>query len=336
MPTGTNTVLIAAKVVNRKIVWAAGGGFRNAVNDGRVVRTVDGGSTWRNVTPFNETLLVFRDVEVLDRDHALVLSIGDGPLSRIYRTADGGATWRVAFQNPDDVGFYDCIAFFDKRHGIAVGDAIGGRFLILLTDDAGRSWHRADTSGMPPAFDDEGVRATGTSLVTAGGRDAWFGTVLPRTANTPDARVFHTGDRGRTWEVANTPIAGATGGILSLAFRDRRHGVAIGGNPPDGGNEPDVPPFDFSVVATTSDGGRTWTRTEGAPAGFRNSVTWIPERKAIVVVGHTGSDISFDGGRTWRLFDDKLLLGVDCRRKAGCWAVGQDGLAAKLKLTEHQ
>ncbi|WP_328634654.1 WD40/YVTN/BNR-like repeat-containing protein [Streptomyces sp. NBC_00356] len=112
--TATTNTLITLDVVDRKVVWAAGGGFGGATNDGSVVRTVDGGRSWQNVTPPGGAVDSFRDVEAFDRDHALVLAlpIGDEP-SRIYRTADGGATWQLVFRNALPDAFYDCMAFFD-------------------------------------------------------------------------------------------------------------------------------------------------------------------------------------------------------------------------------
>jgi photosystem II stability/assembly factor-like uncharacterized protein len=321
-PTATTNTLIVVDVVDRAVVWAAGGGFGGATNDGTVVRTVDGGRTWQNVTPPDGAPQTFRDVEAFDRNHALVLAAGEGDASRIYRTANGGATWELVFRNPDPNAFYDCMAFFDERRGLAVSDPVNGKFPILATADGGRTWQLTPSSGMPDALPNEYGRATGTCLVTAGSHDAWFGT-NPELA--PNARVFHTQDAGRTWTVAPTPIPGGPAGIVSLSFRDRRHGLAVGGDPPPNG-------ADVGVVARTSDGGRTWS-LGGAPAGYRNSVAWIRGiKKRAVVVGQSGSDLSMNGGRTWTRFDRTLLLGVDCAPHVVCWAVGERGLAAKLRL----
>lgn len=151
--------------MNRSVVWAVGGGVAGATNDGTVVRTVDGGHSWRNVTPPGGQARLFRDVEAFDRNNALVLAVGEGDDSRIYRTVDGGTTWNAVFVNSDPRAFYDCMAFFDDRHGLAVSDPVDGKFPILATGDGGRTWRLASTSGMPPALTDEYGRATGTCLV---------------------------------------------------------------------------------------------------------------------------------------------------------------------------
>ena len=329
-PTGSPNTLIVVDVVNPMVIWAAGGGFAGARNDGTVVRTVNGGDTWDIVTPPDATDHVLRDIEAFDEDNALLLASttrvlgGRASFPRISRTTNGGATWETVFE-AHPPAFYDSMAFFDDRRGLAVGDPIalgqGGRFPILGTVDGGRTWALVKTSGTETEKF-EGARATGTSLVAVGSQDAWFGTTLPVT----NARVFHSRDGGRTWTVATTPIPGEPAGIVSLSFLgDRINGLAVGGDPP-----PPTGQTDVGEVARTSDGGATWVGV-GPLNGFRNSVAWIPDlADTAVAVGHRGSDVSDDGGDTWTQFDGRLLLGVDARSSDACWAVGQGGVAAKL------
>ncbi|MGW7681770.1 WD40/YVTN/BNR-like repeat-containing protein [Kribbella sp. NPDC054772] len=315
---------VGIDVVNRAVVWACGG-FKAPDEDsgpGIVVRTDDGGDTWQDVTPPGAEHLAFHDLEAFDKNNALAVAVGPGDESRIYRTADGGQTWNLVFQNQDPAAFYDGIAFFDNNNGIAVSDPVNGKFRILNTHDAGQSWQVAPSNGMPPALATEGVRATGSSLVTKGPQDTWFGTV----AEPDNSRVFHTNNRGHTWSVASTPIPGlpAEFGIASLAFWDTHHGLALGGGSPST-NRP-------SVAAATADGGATWTRV-GSPDGFRTNMAPVPTSGShtAVAVGFTGSDITTDGGHTWQLFDQTDLRGINCAGDAGCWAVGKDLMAAELK-----
>jgi hypothetical protein len=64
--------------------------------------------------------------------------------------------------------------------------------------------------------------ASGTSLVVLGIGSAWIG------SGGRAARVHRTLDRGRTWQVAETPIQSGSGsnGIFSLSFATPRDGVA--------------------------------------------------------------------------------------------------------------
>jgi photosystem II stability/assembly factor-like uncharacterized protein len=319
--TATTHRLVIADVVDRSVVWAVGGGRVPA--DGSVVRTTDGGRSWQDVTPPGGATEVFRDVEASDRDHAVVLAAGSP--SRFYRTADGGTTWAIVFEDVTPDAYYNCTAFFDQRHGLAMSDPVGGRFRLAGTSDGGRSWHLLTPSVMPPALAGEYGLATGTCL-QANGRNAWFGTTTPAGIGN---RVFSTHDRGNSWTVAGTPMPGGDNtGIRSLSFRDFRHGLAVGGElPPPNGT-------DLGAAVVSPDGGRTWAAA-GPPTGFRNGVSWIPSLRRTVVAVGIGSDISTDGGQTWRRFDDTELLGIDCRPGAGCWAVGAGGLAARLSIAKH-
>jgi photosystem II stability/assembly factor-like uncharacterized protein len=310
-PTGSNASLRGLSAVSERIAWASG-------NQGTVLRTVNKGTTWESVGPPGTAALQFRDVEAFDADTAVILSIGSGPESRIYRTSDAGRTWSLVFLNDEPTAFYDCMAFFDKHRGLALSDPVNGRFRILATGNGGRSWRVVDAS-MPPALASEvAFAASGQCITTAGGRDAWFG-----TGGGAIARVFHSGDRGRTWTVANTPLrSGPSAGINALAFRDPRHGLAAGG-------DFFLPTASPDALALSDDGGRSWELVADAPDHYRSGAHWVTGREAIIV-GPSGSDASFDQGRTWRRFDEGSFHTVDCARGHACWASGASGRIAYL------
>jgi photosystem II stability/assembly factor-like uncharacterized protein len=316
-PTGVTARLRGLSAVSAKVAWASG-------SAGTVLRTVDGGRSWRSVGPPGVADLQFRDIEAFDARHAVALSIGEGEQSRVYRTANGGYTWTETFRNDDPRAFYDCMAFFDKRHGLALSDPVDGKFRIAATNDGGRSWRVLPSDGMPAALPGEfAFAASGTCLVTAdrGDGPAWFATGGGATA-----RVFRTGDRGRTWTVADTAVpSGPTAGIYSLAFRDARHGVAVGGD----FTTPTVAP---DAAATSRNGGRTWVTATAEPGEYRSGSSWVPHTgRRVLAVGPTGSDVSDDGGRTWRRFDTGSFDSVECAPDGACWASGEAGRAAKLR-----
>jgi hypothetical protein len=172
---------------------------------------------------------------------------------------------------------------------------------------------------MPPALPLEfAFAASGQCITTAGGRDVWFG-----TGGDAVARVFQSGDRGRTWTVANTPVrSGPSAGIFALAFRDPLHGIAAGG-------QFDAPTASPDAHALTNDGGLTWSLATGAPDEYRSGAHWVTGREAIIV-GPSGSDATFDAGLTWRGFDDGSFDTVDCAGGHACWASGEQGRVAFL------
>lgn len=311
---GTKARLRGVSAVNREVAWASGSG-------GTCLRTVDGGATWKAVAAPGDGKLDFRDVHAVDDRTAYLLSIGEGELSRIFKTTDGGVNWSLSYRNRDPKGFLDAIAFFDADHGLALGDPVDGRYVILATDDGGKAWAKIPPEGMPAALPGEGAfAASGTCLVVLpGGKEAWFATGGGATS-----RVFRSADRGRTWAVADCPIrAGvASAGVFGLAFRDGKHGVAVGGDyrKVDG-------PGDF--LATTDNGGETWSLAGRSPhPGFRSAVAYIPGSLGprAVAVGPSGWDLSADGGRTWPESGPggfhALSFGATAR--AG-WGVGEGG-----------
>lgn len=302
--------------VSRTTAWAAG-------TEGTVLRTHDGGKHWSDVSPPGARTLEFRDIEAFDARHAVVLAIGAGEASRVFRTDDAGATWTESFRNTDPRAFYDCLTFFDRRHGIALSDPVDGKYRILSTGDGGRSWRVLPSGGMPAARPGESsFAASGQCLVSAGSRDAWIA-----TGGAATARVLHTADRGRTWTAAEAPVpAGdAARGVFALAFRDRTHGLAVGGDYRSGQPSP-------RAAAVSADGGATWTTAATPPTSYRSGVAWLPHsRRTALAVGPTGSDLTLDGGRTWHPFDTGSYDTVDCAPDLGCWAAGEQGRIARLE-----
>ena len=287
------------------------------------MRTVDGGQTWQQVGPPGTATLQFRDIEAFDAKRAVILSIGNGTDARVYVTADAGQTWTLSFTNTDPNAFYDCMAFFDGRRGLAVSDPVNGKCRIIATDDGGYSWRVLPSSGMPAALPGEaGFAASGQCLATDHGRRVWLG-----SGGAPQARVFRSDDGGNTWTVTATPMtSGPTAGVFALAFNGQQHGLAVGGDFLNPASSP-------NGLASTADGGATWDLVGYPPNQYRSGVAWITGRDA-VVVGHTGSDVSRDGGQTWDPIDTGSFDTVDCANPTACWASGEQGRAAHLVTTK--
>ena len=314
--SGTTASFRGISAVSAKIVWVSGTG-------GTYLVTSDGGETWRLGSVPDAQQLDFRDVHGVDDYTAYLLSSGPGEKSRIYKTTDGGAHWTLQFTNPDPKGFLDAFSFWDPTHGIVLGDPVDSKFVILTTDNGGETWERQPG---PAALSNEGAfAASGTCLITTGRREAWFASGGPHAA-----RAFHTKDGGQTWTAGPTPVRndGAAAGIFSLAFSDPLHGIAAGGdyNKPNDGS---------SNIAVTSNGGKTWTEPEGRhPAGYRSAVAYVPERRMWITVGTSGSDVSFDGGNTWKTFDTGAYNAVSFAGGVG-WAVGPNGRLAQFRFADQ-
>jgi photosystem II stability/assembly factor-like uncharacterized protein len=291
--------------VSPRCAWVSG-------TKGTYARTTDGGTTWSVGTVPGAETLDFRDVEAFGNTIACLLSAGPGDASRIYKTVDGGKTWALQWRSADPAAFFDAMAFWDEKHGIALGDPVNGRFQLIVTSD-GATWKTPTPKDLPPALAGEGAfAASGTCLVTHGKHDVWFA-----TGGAKSARVFHSADRGQTWEVSETPIvAGAeSAGIFSLAFRDARHGIIVGG-------DYRKPSELATTAATTADGGKTWSLVQ-QKLPFHSAVSWAKDRW--IAVGTAGSHVSVDDGKTWKQLDREQFNGVGFTIDGQGWAVGPKG-----------
>ena len=311
-PVNTMASFRGLSVVNEKVIWASGTG-------GTVIRTTDGGKTWKVMVVPGAEKLDFRDVEAFEANTAYALSIGNGDASRIYKTTDGGATWKLQFTNKNEKAFFDAIACWDRNNCIAMSDPVDGHYVLISTTDGGADWKPIVSNQMPAAKDGEAAfAASGTCLYIAPGDTVYL------VSGGSDARVFRSSDRGLTWTVADTPIVKGTpgSGIFSITFRNDLHGTVVGGNyekPNEANNS----------LAFTRDGGKSFYEGEGL-GGYRSAVTYIDDR-TLIAVGTNGTDISLDRGGTWKKIGDENLNAVAAKGAKAIWAIGPNGLVAKLR-----
>jgi len=143
-----NEALFALDFVDAQNGWLVG-------NHGWIVRTRDGGATWRvSSLPIMNSASLY-GVTFLDEQRGFV--VGDNPvweslmdetitahqISNMYATTDGGLTWR-AVPTGVDYTLYD-IYFRNAQEGWAVG----GEGSIVRTTDGGATWQVVDST---PAF----------------------------------------------------------------------------------------------------------------------------------------------------------------------------------------
>jgi photosystem II stability/assembly factor-like uncharacterized protein len=254
LPTG-NTSYYTTKVVNANVIWGIG--------TTRIVRSVDGGTTWTNVTG---NAVVggggFFGLDALDSSNAWAAT-GNGI---IYRTTNGGATWATQINVTGT--FFNGLKMINANLGYAQGDPVGGRWILLKTTNGGTLW---DTLPRLPA----------SSATEAGWNNSFFWTdSLHGWFGTNTSRVYRTTNGGQSWTSATTPAANSFG----VAFYNRTNGIAIFQTAP--------------FVATTADSGKTWTAATGVtttPAG----VTVVPGSTTAYLNTATDIFISTNSGAAW-------------------------------------
>ncbi len=279
--------------------WASGA-------NGTVLRTVDGGVNWEKCTvPTGAERLDFRGVWAWDANTAIVMSAGPGEQSRIYKTTDRCAHWAEVARNHKKDGFWDAVVFQkqdyglrgDQETGVLIGDPVQGHFDTEVTQ-SGRRW-LIDNDACAARSDEAAFAASNSSVFVFGPRRYVIGTggkSGPRVLMSP---LLAFGRSGQGCQEVSIPLAGGSdsAGVFSLAFRDLKHGIAVGGDYKKPGES-------SGAAAWTADGGRHWTAASKPPHGYRSSVAWFPDGKAWIAAGTNGSDISRDDGKTWQPLDD--------------------------------
>lgn len=293
------------------VVWACG-------SNGVILRSNDGGKTWKRLHVAAGETLDFRGIVAFGDGIAYLMSIGRGENSRIYKTTDAGETWKLEYSDKRSAFFLDDLACLSKTKCFALSDPVEGKFLLVSTED-GEHWNELPRDNMPAAIAGEGVFAASNSTLTIyNKREIYFATGGARAA-----RVFHSSDLGRTWTVAETPIASgnASSGIFSIGRNGKTVAVV-------GGDYKDVNRAD-DAAAYSRDGGATWKLASRQPSGFRSAVA-IEDGGTMIAVGPNGADVSHDGGAAWTQSDSLNLNAVAVIGGKEIWGVGPKGTIARM------
>ncbi|MEN7547937.1 hypothetical protein AAG747_08455 [Rapidithrix thailandica] len=318
--TPTTASLRGLSVVTTSVVWASGSG-------GTVIRTVDGGTSWQDCSVPGADSLDFRDIEAFNENVAVILSAGLP--ARVYKTEDGGKSWVLRYENTTQGVFFDAMDFWDNQEGVAFSDPVDGKLLMIRTQDQGNTWEEFTETERPETKEGEaGFAASGTCLTVLPPGHIWIGT------GGKASRVFHSVDKGKSWEVANTPMlqGEASTGIFSLAFWNDKEGLAVGGN-----YLQDT--LQKANAMHTTDGGKTWSllSLEGTTAGYRSGLALgkTGGQKVALAVGTSGMDYSLDQGNSWQNFSKEGQHAVAFAPEGGvAWTSGADGKVMQLLIKE--
>ncbi len=325
---------IAVGDARGQVAWASGTG-------GTVVRTVDGGAHWSLCpTPPGAAKLDFRGIQAFDAENAVVMSSGKGDASRIYKTADGCRTWKLVFTNPDTPdGFFDALLFRRRDEGWVLGDPVNGRFYLALTQDGGDTWTRVNSPSLSAeeknggafAASNQSLLLTGEGPVFGGGgamlyRGKWAACSLSLQYNDPETCYSNA-----YFQPAQLPLAAASNasGIFALASGVNVT-LAVGG-------DYTAPANASGTAAWSSDDGETWMAPAAQPHGYRSSVAYDGNSRAWITVGPNGTDVSTDGGRSWKPLPPDASKGdaADADQHWNAlalpWVVGSKGRIGKLR-----
>lgn len=297
--------------------WASG--------QGGVFRTIDGGRSWRDVTPPGSRERDFRDVDVVDPANGgtVALAMVAGTPAEVWRTSDGGSTWTRVLADGRAAAFFDAMAFAGP-FGALFADPLDGVLQLWTTRDGGASWQPVAPERLPPPLPGEAAFAASGSCVHVerNGNDAVVRVV---TGGAARARLL-VGEFAGSFHTVELPlVAGAASrGAFGLA-RSPRGSWCIGG-----GDYAD-PSGSERTVAVAPDGEGPWRVAPAGAVGFRSAVVWVDDDRVLAVGSH-GCSGSADGGVTWRSLGAVGFHAVACGVDGTVWACGSDGRVVRWLL----
>ncbi|MGD0998001.1 MAG: YCF48-related protein, partial [Thermoleophilia bacterium] len=339
-------------LTNVSFVDAAHGWIGTA--DGDVLKTTDGGVTWRTLklaATYKESVTV----DFVDATHGWA----GGTKGRIWKTADGGKTWTASPQdglNPQE--FVVQIDFVDRSDGWALAQDDWGDSMVVATSDGGLLWRPVPTGDQVTT----GIRASSAASV-------WLVGQSYDNLDLQNPTVFmHSSDGGLRWETSTVaapanPLAVAAHGDAVCAvgdgilissdagatWRSASSGQQYWFSAASAVTATDVWAVDTVGALLHSTDGRRWVEQD-SPARWATSLMGVafPDRNDGWVVGASdvwgdGSVIlhTADGGKTWVPQQSTLaggLVGVDFLDASVGWAISSNpfpfGSGAPLAL-EH-
>jgi len=293
-----------------------------AANRGSV-GIIDGKTPKLATIKYGDSLLHFRSIAAI-KDAVFVLSIGSpGVLYKIDFNGEEATNIEKVYSERGEKVFYDAIAFWNDQEGIAMGDPTDNCLSIIVTRDGGNNWKKISCEVLPEVENGEAAFAASNTNIAIVNDHVWIASGGKR------ARVFHSADKGITWEVFETPMlqGGTMTGIYSIDFYDENTGVIFGGNW-------EKKEFNEGNKALTTDGGKTWELlSNGAGPGYRSSVSFVPgtKGKGIVAVGSPGVSYSNDQGESWIEMSQEGFYAIEFVNDSVAFASGRNRIS-KLKF----
>jgi photosystem II stability/assembly factor-like uncharacterized protein len=251
-----------------------------------------------------------------------MLSIANPSL--LYKTGNNGKI-EIVYKEENEKTFYDSMDFWNDQEGIAIGDPTEDCMSIIITRDGGNTWTKLSCDDLPKAKEGEAAFAASDTNIAIVGDNTWVVT------GGKTSRVLYSSDKGKTWEVFETPIVQGleTTGMYSIDFYDELNGFAIGG-------DYTKPDDNLANKIITNDGGKTWeVVANGQNPGYRSCVQYLPNRagKELVAIGFKGIDYSNDSGYTWKHLSDEGFYTIRFLNDSVAYAAGK-GRISKLTFRE--
>ncbi len=263
-----------------------------AVGDnGYVIKSADGGRSWRNIPTFQPYFLR----SVYPATDSVIYAVG--AWKTVLKSEDQGETWYPLYakvSGPTNASaFFNDVFFFNKDTGFIVGDDAK----LISTKDGGRSWKDTIFTIVSSSRLNSITFVNDTLGFICGGSNS----------------MFRTKNRGATWEKINLDFLGFNRNIVKVRFLDHLNGFAAGGD---------------GIFIKTTDGGNTWTRynTPTGSGSIFNDIFFFNTQTGFIAGTYGGGIIlkTTDGGITWNVQPNSF------EGASSCYTIAADPAKKKI------
>lgn len=296
-------------VVDDNVVWMSG-------TKGTVLRTVNSGTSWDTLTPYNYHQKDFRDIHAWNEKHAMIMSAGDS--SVLLETFDAGKTWKLIYHDYTPGSFFDAIDVQGSKI-ILVGDGVSDNNPYLVYFDKKRKpytfkthyankrevfWHMA--------FLKEKKLDSFSFFAGSGANVQWVAkNTFIAIPITKDTAYFLQGKITRTNPAKHANPSDNSMFLIftsfhSLPFKSQKAGgayaiyqsnlgitMAVGGSfyKPDDGD---------SATCFSVNFGQSWASGPSFVNGYRSCVVFQEKLNLWVCTGPNGTDYIYNNGAIWK------------------------------------
>lgn len=238
-----------------------------------------------------------------------------GSPAYIFYTNNAGKDWEKVYSNDQPSAFIDGMVAVSNKHLFAFGDQIEKSFLFLESKDGGLTWENNNSIPLPLDSTEASFAASNSTILWS--NDTLFVAVSGANGN----YVLYTPNEGITWSKIPTNLrTGAGAGIFSMSYSNS-HLVMVGGAYEDYTSmEGNIEVYDLyrneSIEIITP------------PNGYRSGVACIGS--TCLTSGTTGTDVSFDGGITWKQLNEERYFSIGVNKNE-FFLSGPKGALASFK-----
>ncbi|GMV53176.1 MAG: Ycf48-like protein [Chlorobi bacterium] len=205
-------------------------------------KSTDGGATWRDITPPDPNGEQGWGSYFLNQNEGVYLVGGCATsVQAFYRTTDGGVTFTASYQTEPRSGLSDAL-LYDDGSGYALSSGV-----LWNTSDYGRSWRKYAKT--PRKVWHEELSIVGSTIMIP-----WTGEDCAG-AGSKKGGILLSHDKGLTWTDVNIGEA-----MFGTFLIDEKRGWAVGDN---------------KTVYYTSDGGLSWINKNCGVSGNLDDIFFI-------------------------------------------------------------